>query len=180
MFSLFIRMSKEPKKKLLVKIDEPINNEIIADVPLEPILDIPLKVKIPKKQKEGFVDNRGKSEKTLCNLQKGRDKLEIIWAEKRIAKAELVEKAINKKISLKEREKEKIMKEFGIDTLSEDDDVIEAPPTIIKKVKKVAPIKKKAISYVEEEESSEEEVVYVKREKKAVQPVFTPPCILFY
>ena len=30
MFSLFIRMSKEPKKKLLVKIDEPINNEIIA------------------------------------------------------------------------------------------------------------------------------------------------------
>lgn len=171
-------MSKDAKKKLLVKTEEPLNN--LAEAEPEP-LSIP-----PKKAN----DKRGKGEHVMGNLEKGREKLQIIWAEKRKEKEALAEKALQKKMNLKEKQKKKIMEEYGVDSLSTDDEV-EAPPVVVKKAPKVVappPVvvkapKKKIVRYVEEEESSEEEIVYVKREKKDryVAPQEPPrPTLIFY
>lgn len=177
-------MSKDAKKKLLVKTEEPLNNIMVAEP--EP-LSIPAE---PVKK----ADKRGKGEHVMSNLEKGREKLQIIWAEKRKEKEALAEKALQKKMNLKEKQKQKIMEEYGVDSLSSDDEV-QAPPIEVKKVKKmvaVAPVivekkpaKKKIIRYVEEEEeeSSEEEVVYVKRQAKPTKGVSAPPIIptlIFY
>ena len=173
-------MSKDAKKKLLVKTEEPLNNLAEAEAEPEP-LSIP-----PKKAN----DKRGKGEHVMGNLEKGREKLQIIWAEKRKEKEALAEKALQKKMNLKEKQKKKIMEEYGVDSLSTDDEV-EAPPVVVKKAPKVVappPVvvkapKKKIVRYVEEEESSEEEIVYVKREKKDryVAPQEPPrPTLIFY
>jgi len=170
------------KKKLLVKEEEVLNNSMVAEVE-------PLSIPEPVKK----ADKRGKGEHVMSNLEKGREKLQIIWAEKRKEKEALAEKALQKKMNLKEKQKQKIMEEYGVDSLSSDDEV-QAPPVEVKKVKKmvaVAPVivekkpaKKKIIRYVEEEEaSSEEEIVYVKREKKDryVAPPEPPsPTLIFY
>lgn len=173
-------MSKDAKKKLLVKTEEPLNNLAEAEAEPEP-LSIP-----PKKAN----DKRGKGEHVMGNLEKGREKLQIIWAEKRKEKEALAEKALQKKINLKEKQKKKIMEEYGVDSLSSDDDDLEAPPVVQKKPQKVVapppvvkPPKKKIIRYIEEEEaSSEEEIVYVKRDKKEryVAPAEPPRTTLIF
>ena len=173
------------KKKLLVKEEEVLNNSVAEVEPLS----------IPEPVKKA--DKRGKGEHVMGNLEKGREKLQIIWAEKRKEKEVLAEKALQKKMNLKEKQKQKIMEEYGVDSLSSDDEV-QAPPVEVKKVKKtvaVAPVivekkpaKKKIIRYIaeEEEESSEEEIVYVKRQAKPSKATIyasappISPTLIFY
>ena len=180
-------MSKlPPKKKLLVKtneiVAEPINVEATVEAPIveTPPLDISIQaVKI---------DKRGKHPNVVNNLEKGREKLKAVWEEKRIAKAELIEKAVQKKVALKEKQKKQIMNDYGVDSLSTDEEAVEeevVPAKRAKAVVKEAPPappapKKKTIRYVEEPESSEEEIVYVKRGAKKSSSAPQMPSLIFY
>lgn len=167
-------MPKEPKKKLLVKTDEIIAEPIKEPVPLAVVDTVPIQAE--------KVDKRGKHPNVISNLEKGREKLKAVWEEKRIAKAELIEKAVMKKVALKEKQKQQIMADYGVETLStdeEEEEVVVAPKKkAVKAVKAVAP-KKKPIRYVEESDSEEEEIVYVKKSKPlAVVP--KGPQLIFY
>jgi hypothetical protein len=181
-------MSKAPpKKKLLVKTNEviaesindrePVGAPIVAPIVEPPSLDVSIQaVKI---------DKRGKHPNVVNNLEKGREKLKAVWEEKRVAKAELVEKAVQKKVALKEKQKKQIMNDYGVDSLSTDEEAEEEVVVPVKRAKAVvksappAP-KKKTIRYVEEPESSEEEIVYVKRGAKKVASAPQMPSLIFY
>lgn len=169
-----------PKKSLPVIIDDPIkmdNDEIQASTLAEP------KAK------------RVVSAETAEHLKAGREKLKLIWAEKRKAKEELHAKALQKAVDLEIRKRETVKQLYNVETLDsdeEEEEEEEAPPP--KKKKKVVlkaepkpkakPVKK-PVRYVEESEDSEEEeeVVYVKKQKKAPTMVAqTAPAsrIVFY
>lgn len=170
-------MPKEPKKKLLVKTDEIIVEPIKEPVPLA-VVDVVMTKQIQAEK----VDMRGKHPNVISNLEKGREKLKAVWEEKRIAKAELVEKAVMKKVALKEKQKNQIMQDYGVETLStdeeEEEEIVKPIKKAVKVVKAIIP-KKKAIRYVEESDSEEEEVVYVKKSKSvAVAP--KGPQLIFY
>jgi hypothetical protein len=168
------------KKKLLVKVaDAPDTTQALralGDAKEEPLEEI----QAPKKP-----DMRGKGAHIMDNLAKGREKLAALREANKKVREELAEKALQKKLSIAQRQKEKIMKDFGLDSLSSDEEEeVEEKP--IKKAPKAAPApkakaevkvapKKKVVRYVEEEsEESEPEVVYVKRERKGVSQATTP------
>ena len=161
------------KKKLLVKVaDAPDTTQALralGDAKDEPLEEI----QAPKKP-----DMRGKGAHIMDNLAKGREKLAALREANRKTREELAEKALQKKLSIAQRQKEKIMKDFGLDSLSSDEEEeVEEKP--IKKAPKAAPKKvapkKKVVHYVEEEsEESEPEVVYIKRERKGVSQATTP------
>jgi len=177
------------KKKLLVKVaDAPDTTQALralGDAKEEPLEEI----QAPKKP-----DMRGKGAHVMDNLAKGREKLAALREANRKTREELAEKALQKKLSIAQRQKEKIMKDFGLDSLSSDEEEeVEEKP--IKKAPKAAPApkakaeakvapKKKVVHYVEEEsEESEPEVVYIKRERKGVPQATTPRAshsIVFY
>jgi hypothetical protein len=167
-------MPKEPKKKLLVKTDEIITEPIKEPVPLAVVDTVPIQAE--------KVDKRGKHPNVISNLEKGREKLKAVWEEKRIAKAELVEKAVMKKVALKEKQKNQIMQDYGVETLSTDEEeeeqIIKPIKKVVKAVKAVIP-KKKPIRYVEESDSDEEEVIYVKK-SKPVSVAPKGPQLIFY
>lgn len=152
------------KKKLLVKVaDAP---DAAKEEPLE-------EIQAPKKP-----DMRGKGAHIMDNLAKGREKLAALREANKKVREELAEKALQKKLSLAQRQKEKIMKDFGLESLSSDEEEeVEEKP--IKKAPKAAPKvkvvpKKKVVHYVEEEsEESEPEVVYIKRERKGIPQATT-------
>lgn len=161
-----------PKKSLPVIIDDPVkmdNDEIQAQPLAEP------KAK------------RVVSAETAEHLKAGREKLKLIWAEKRKAKEELHAKALQKAVDLEIRKRETVKQLYNVETLDsdeEEEEEEEAPPPKKKKEKpsakpilksKAKPIKK-PVRYVEESEDSEEEeeVVYVKKQKKAPTMVAQP------
>ena len=172
-------MPKEPKKKLLVKESEGIAESELASIEAP---EAPMAPKAPPLEK--VPDRRGKGAHVLANLEKGRERLKAVHEEKRKAKQELAEKAIQKKVALAQRQKEKLLKDYGLDSLSSDeepneeadDEEVYVPKEILapKRVAKSLPPAKappakakpkaRVVRYIEEsEDESEEEIVYVKK-----------------
>lgn len=159
------------KKKLDVIVDDS-----LKDVKPDPVQAPPLEK--PAKPKRAI------SAETAERLRLGREKLAERWANIRKEKDELQAKALEKKVKTEIKKKETVMKQYGIQSLSDseseesEEEEIQAPPVKEKKkaVKAVvkapadapAPKKKKAVKYVEVSSSeSEEEIVFVKKQKKA-------------
>lgn len=157
------------KKKLDVIVDDSLKDVKPPDPVQAPPLDKPVKPK------------RTISAETAERLRLGREKLAERWANIRKEKEVLQAKALEKAVKSEIKKKETVMKQYGIQSLSDseseesEEEEIQAPPVkekkkVVKAVVKAqaAPPKKKSIKYVEVSSSeSEEEVVIFKKQKKS-------------
>ena len=121
-------------------------------------------------------EKRKMTEAQLANLKKGQEVRNANRIKRAEEKKKYADELADKKVAIKEREKQKLKEAFGLDK----EDLVEEPNIVVKKKKKIV-----YLPPSDDESEVEEEIIYKKqpkREKEIKQfPPQQPPAkLVFY